>query len=151
MIEYINEYISEKLANIITVGKYFSFIANESTIKEKDNSRSVCCVNDNKIIKDFIDFHEISDLTGCEIVRTVFEKLATHKMLFYLISQDYDGAGVMSGEAIIREHSLAAAFVHCASHAQNLLISQSSYVAEIHDCWNDVTEIVNFHVSPHNE
>ena len=65
------------------------------------------------------------------------------------VEQYYDGASVMAGykggvQAFIREKVPSAIYVHCASHALNLLLNHGSDVIEIQNVFKIVSDAINF-------
>lgn len=157
IIACIDEHISNVISERISKSKFFSVIADETTDNNRKEQLSVSVryLDEGKVREDFLGFVEIDDLSGKGIAEKIVNELMRHNIdLFYMIGQGYDGASAMSGgikgcQAIIREKYPAAVYIHCAAHCLNLVISKSSQVPAIRNCWNDINEIVNFfHFSP---
>jgi len=69
--------------------------------------------------------------------------------LGYLRGQGYDGAGAMSGKlqgcaARISEQHPQAIYVHCSSHALNLVIGDACSVSVIRNALGTINEVINF-------
>ena len=65
------------------------------------------------------------------------------------IRMAFDGACAMSRKfrgtlAIIRQDYPRAFYIHCYSHQLNLVISSSSEVTFIRNCWSTIQSIINF-------
>ena len=65
------------------------------------------------------------------------------------VRQGYDGASVMAGykggvQAFIREKTPSAIYVHCASHALNLVLSHGWDGIEIRNMFKIVSDTINF-------
>ena len=65
------------------------------------------------------------------------------------LEQGYDGASVMAGykggvQAFIRKKAPSAIYVHCASHARNLVLNHGSDVIDIRNTFKIVSDAINF-------
>ena len=110
---------------------FFSVHADETTDSGRKEQLSICVryVHDEILHEEFLDFIEVTDLTGHGLGNTIMTELTKRGLdLHNLVGQGYDGASAMSGrlngaQATICGLHPQAHYVHCASHVLNLSLS----------------------------
>ena len=152
IINFIGEFISKKLVTQVNKSQFFSIICDETSDNSHKEQLTVCLryVVDNRLHEDFLQFSEICDVTGEGIAEQIIEQSVKAGVnMNGFIGMAFDGASAMSGkfrgaQAIIRQDYPRALYVHCYSHRLNLVISCSSEVTFIRNCWSTIQSIINF-------
>lgn len=148
IINCIGAEIQETLVCQINRSKFFTVLADETTDNGKKEQMTLCIryMFEKSLREDFIQFSEISDVTGHGIATKIIQELQELGIdLSGLVGMGFDGASAMSGhmsgaQATIRQQYPAALYVHCAAHCLNLVISKSSEIAAIRNCWGSIVK-----------
>ena len=137
LIESCGNAIRQKISDNVHKAKYFTVLTDETTDVSRVEQLTIVLryVSDRSgtsvVVKDFVGFQPVEDLTGEGIANKILNFVRNLGLdMTYMVGQGYDGASSMSGkfagtQAIIRQQFPNAIYVHCASHALNLVISKS--------------------------
>lgn len=160
LIDVCGQLISETVSKRINRAKAFSVLADETTDicgieqlcvcvryvdAERPEANSV-----SQLREDFLGFIPVHDLSGEALAETILKGLRHWGIdVQYVRGQGYDGASNMSGKmkgvhAVISRDYPLAPYVHCASHALNLVLSGSCTVPSIRNCLGVVSEVAKF-------
>ncbi|KAK2702838.1 hypothetical protein QYM36_018569 [Artemia franciscana] len=137
---------------------FFAILTDETTdiSRQEQTTLGLRFVNSEmlQIREEFIKFAVVEDLHGesfGEFILSRIEKLGLDMKLCR--GQGYDGAPNMSGhlsgaQAFISSKYSLAKYVHCIAHSLNLVLTDSSKIAEYKHCMMVIRETVNlFHFS----
>lgn len=144
-----HECIRSKLVSEISSSKFFSLICDEaSSHRQEFLSLIIRFVDEtNTIREEFVGFHPVLKCTGQILAEQIIERLYSLGIdIEKCRGQGYDGAAAMSSDrcgvqAVIRERAPAAAYVHCASHCLNLVITHSCKERAISTMMDKVSKV----------
>ena len=153
MIEVIGKhFIQKKIVEEILEAKYYSILGDEATSHNEEKlSIVIRFVDANKDIREeFLEFKDLERTTGAAVSETL---LSTLRFLNIPIEdcrgQGYDGAASMSSQRVgvqanILTHAPNAAYVHCASHCLNLVVSHACSLQPIRNMIDKITQVCLF-------
>ena len=156
LIESCGNVIRQKISDNVHKAKYFTVLADETTDVSRVEQLTIILryvshrSGTSVVVEDFVGFQPVADLTGEGIANKILNFVRNLGLdMTYMVGQGYDGASSMSGkfngtQAIIRQQFPNAIYVHCASHALNLVISKSCQVQAIRNCQGVISEVANF-------
>jgi len=104
----------------------------------------------NCIREEYIGFVPVVQRDALSVANVIVSECIKYGLdMDKLLGQSYDGCSVMASSqngvrARIREKYPKAAFVHCASHRLNLVVSDLNDVSDIRDAVGVMKKIVNF-------
>jgi hypothetical protein len=132
--------------------EFFSILADETTDAsgKEQLSISVRYLQDYKLHEDFLQFVEVTDLTGKGLANTLLSTVRNLGFdLTYLRGQGYDGCSTMSGkycgvQAEIQKSYPRALYFHCSSHILNLALNHSCEVPSIRNAHSQLREVCVF-------
>ena len=153
LIELCGQEILQKIIQEIHAVTFFSVIADETS--DSSHVEQLCLylryVSEDCVVKQqFISFGSIKNCTAQGISNEILARLANLELpIENCVGQGYDGASVMAGykggvQAFIREKAPSAIYVHCASHALNLVLNHGSDVIKIRNMFKIVSDTINF-------
>jgi len=158
IIDCCNTIILRKLVTEINKAKCFAVLADETADISCIEEYSICARYYNEdtetICEHFLQFVPVVSVTGKSLATTLLISLEKFGLdLKYLRGQGYDGAPVNTGEkegvqAYVRQKYPTAIFVHCVAHSLNLVLSKSSTVRDINNCFGLVEKIYAFFETP---
>jgi len=140
----------------VVKAKYFAVLCDETTDSSHQEQLCLClrfvhCKNDKHVIREeFVEFQSAVDLTGEGLAGKILAILRGHNLnVQHMVGQGYDGAASMAGcfsgvQKKIREFAPMATYVHCASHALNLVLNTGSSVSDIRNMFGTVREVTMF-------
>ena len=153
MIEVIGKhFIQKKIVEEILEAKYYSILGDAATSHNEEKlSIVIRFVDANKDIREeFLEFKYLERTTGAAVSETL---LSTRRSLNIPIEdchgQGYDGAASMSSQRVgvqanILTHAPNAAYVHCASHCLNLVVSHACSLQPIRNMIDKITQVCLF-------
>ena len=156
LIELCAGQIRDKILERCKEAKWFALLADEtadiSCTEQVSLSLRYVDKSDGKfkVREDFLWFAATRDTTGRTLADLIIKQLADWGLsLEDLVAQGYDGAGNMSGkdrgvQALIRELSPTAAYVHCKNHCLNLVIVHATKIPDVRNMLNTLEELVHF-------
>lgn len=148
--------ILSTLVNKINESECFSILADETTDISGIEQFSLCARYTEKIKnkfvlrEDFLKFVPIDNTSGLALARTLQKEfLEMGVNLKYLKGQGYDGAAAMSGQlkgcaALLRKTFPEAIYVHCSSHALNLVLCHSCSIPAIRNSLATLKDTISF-------
>lgn len=133
LIASIRKVVSDEVMERISKSPFIAIQADETTDVASHSQLSliVRIVNEGVSSEHFLGFFDVSsDRTAEAVSRIIIEQLSVVGCKEKVVGQTYDGAAVMSSELRgvqrkVRDVFPHATFVHCCSHALNLVLSQS--------------------------
>ena len=143
----------QKIIQEIHAVTFFFVIADETSDSSHVEQLCLCLqyVSEDCVVKQiFISFGSTENCTAQGISNEILARLANLGLpIKNCMGQDYDGASVMAGykggvQVFIREKDPSAIYVHCASHALNLVLNHGSDVIEIRNMFKIVSDTINF-------
>lgn len=145
-----HEIIRAPIIAQIRRARFFSILCDEASSGHTEYLSIVIRYVDegNCVNEQFVKFHPVGKCTGQLLGEQIVEQLASLGLAIENCrGQGYDGAAAMSSDrcgvqAVIREKSHAAAYVHCASHCLNLVIVHACQDPDIRNV-NDKISAVN--------
>ena len=102
------------------------------------------------IREEFLEFQSAEDLSGAGLSKYILALMRKLRLDSQnLVGQGYDGAAAMSGafngvQAHVSKAAPQAVYVHCGSHALNLVLNSACDVPEIRDMFTTVSTIIVF-------
>ena len=152
LISSIGHVIGQAVVKRVRSARFFSVLADETTDSGRKEQLSLCLryVADGKLCEDFLDFTEVTDLTGHGLGNSIMQEMRSHGLdLTHLVSQGYDGASAMSGalngaQAVVQVAYPQAIYVHCANHVQNLSLSSGSSEQAVRNAMGVISSAANF-------
>lgn len=156
VISIVNDLVQQKIASKVNNAQCFSVLVDETSDISRIEQVSITLryVEGETLREDFLQFFPTTIATGQALANIILEKLKELNIdIEFLYGQGYDGASVMSGEfkgvqAIIKEHSPKALYVHCSAHALNLAISDSCNIPDIRNTVGVISKVYNFFNTP---
>ena len=145
--------ISDRIVEDVVKAKYFSVLCDETTDSSHQEQLCLClrfvdCVDDRHTIREeFMQFQSAVDLTGEGLATKILSTLRAHNLdVQHMVGQGYDGAASMAGcfssvQKKVTEVAPMATYVHCASHALNLVLNTGSSVSDIRNMFGTVWEV----------
>ena len=126
-------FIQKKIVEEILKAKYYSILGDEATSHNEEKlSIVIRFVDANKDIREeFLEFKDLERTTGAAVSETLLSTLCSLNIpIEDCRGQGYDGAASMSSQRVgvqanILTHAPNAAYVHCASHCLNLVVSHA--------------------------
>lgn len=137
IIDICSEQIKDNILRSCRSCPFFALMADEATDKATKEQLSLCVRfvdGTGAVREEFLGFVECSSIKGNELCTKILSFLQEANLdLLKLRAQCYDGASNMSGkyrgvQALIRERSPHANYVHCKSHCLNLALVHSSNI-----------------------
>ena len=153
MIEVIGKhFIQKKIVEEILEAKYYSILGDEATSHNKEKlSIVIRFVDANKDIREeFLEFKDFKRTTGAAVSETLLSTLRSLNIpIEDCRGQGYDGAASMSSQRVgvqanILTHAPNAAYVHCASHCLNLVVSHACSLQPIRNMIDKITQVCLF-------
>ena len=145
-------FIQKKIVEEILEAKYYSILGDEATShNEKKLSIVIRFVDANKDIREeFLEFKDLERTTGAAVSETLLSTLRSLNIpIEDCRGQGYDGAASMSSQRVgvlanILTHAPNAAYVHCASHCLNLVVSHACSLQPIRNMIDKITQVCLF-------
>lgn len=143
LINAISSVLNEFIRDEINKAEFVSILLDETSDVSNKSQLSKCfryVDHEGNVKERFLGFSDVSaDKTSEALFQLVDQTISEYKISNKIIGQTYDGAPVMSGgvgglQTKIREKYPEALFVHCYSHALNLVLQQS--VRNVKECSN---------------
>lgn len=153
MIEVIGKhFIQKKIVEEILEAKYYSILGDEATSHNEEKlSIVIRFVDANKDIREeFLEFKDLERTTGAAVSETLLSTLRSLNIpIEDCRGQGYDGAASMSSQRVgvqanILTHAPNAAYVHCASHCLNLVVSHACSLQPIRNMIDKITQVCLF-------
>ncbi|KAM7430177.1 hypothetical protein ABFA07_019069 [Porites harrisoni] len=153
MIEVIGKhFIQKKIVEEILEAKYYSILGDEATSHNEEKLSIVIRFLDaNKDIREeFLEFKDLERTTGAAVSETLLSTLRSLNIpIEDCRGQGYDGAASMSSQRVgvqanILTHAPNAAYVHCASHCLNLVVSHACSLQPIRNMIDKITQVCLF-------
>ena len=153
MIEVIGKhFIQKKIVEEILEAKYYSILGDEATSHNEEKlSIVIRFVDANKDIREeFLEFKDLQRTTGAAVSETFLSTLRSLNIpIEDCRGQGYDGAASMSSQRVgvqanILTHAPNAAYVHCASHCLNLVVSHACSLQPIRNMIDKITQVCLF-------
>ena len=153
MIEVIGKhFIQKKIVEEILEAKYYSILGDEATSHNEEKlSIVIRFVDANKDIREeFLEFKDLERTTGGAVSETLLSTLRSLNIpIEDCRGQGYDGAASMSSQRVgvqanILTHAPNAAYVHCASHCLNLVVSHACSLQPIRNMIDKITQVCLF-------
>ena len=153
MIEVIGKhFIQKKTVEEILEAKYYSILGDEATSHNEEKlSIVIRFVDANKDIREeFLEFKDLERTTGAAVSETLLSTLRSLNIpIEDCRGQGYDGAASMSSQRVIVQaniltHAPNAAYVHCASHCLNLVVSHACSLQPIRNLIDKITQVFLF-------
>ena len=156
LIQLCGDTICDHIVQDVVKAKYFAVLCDETTDSGHQEQLCLCLrfvdyVNAKHTIREeFIQFQSALDLTGEGLATKILSILRAHNLdVQYMVGQGYDGAASMAGcfngvQTKVREVAPMATYVHCASHALNLVLNTGSSVSDIRNMFGTVREVTKF-------
>ena len=153
MIEVIGKhFIQKKIVEEILEAKYYSIFGDEATSHNEEKlSIVIRFVDANKDIREeFLEFKDLERTTGTAVSETLLSTLRSLNIpIEDCRGQGYDGAASMSSQRVgvqanILTHAPNAAYVHCASHCLNLVVSHACSLQPIRNMIDKITQVCLF-------
>lgn len=145
------ECIRANIVEDIQKARFFSILCDESSSTRTEYMSLVIryvSLKDNSIREEFLGFHPVTKCTGQILGTHILDRIASLGLdISCCRGQGYDGAAAMSSDrcgvqAAVKEAEPKAAYLHCASHCLNLVISHSCKLPTIRNV-NDKISAVN--------
>ena len=153
MIEVIGKhFIQKKIVEEIVEAKYYSILGDKATSHNEEKlSIVIRFVDANKDIREeFLEFKDLERTTGAAVSETLLSTLRSLNIpIEDCRGQGYDGAASMSSQRVgvqanILTHAPNAAYVHCASHCLNLVVSHACSLQPIRNMIDKITQVCPF-------
>ena len=153
MIEVIGKhFIQKKIVEEILEAKYYSILGDEATSHNEEKlSIVIRFVDANKDIREeFLEFKDLERTTGAAVSETLLSTLRSLNIpIEDCRGQGYDDAASMSSQRVgvqanILTHAPNAAYVHCASHCLNLVVSHACSLQPIRNMIDKITQVCLF-------
>ncbi|XP_065569223.1 52 kDa repressor of the inhibitor of the protein kinase-like [Artemia franciscana] len=154
LIDICGQLITEKIVDQDKSANCYTILADETTDISRQEQMALglqfVYSETLQIREEFIEFAVVEDLTGeslGQFILSRIEKLGLDMKLCR--GQGYDGAPNMNGhlsgaQAFISSKYPLGKYVHCIAHSLNLVLTDSSKIAEIKHCTMVIREAVNF-------
>lgn len=142
--------LKEQLLSDCRKCPFFAIMADEATDKSTKEQLSMCVrfVDENcNVREEFLGFVECTSIKGAALCENILAFLQEADLdVLKIRAQCYDGASNMSGkfrglQALVRERSPHANYVHCKSHCLNLALVHSSNIPCVRTMMSTVQDI----------
>lgn len=145
-------FIQKKTVEEILEANYYSILGDEATSHNEEKlSIVIRFVDANKDIREeFLEFKDLERTTGAAVSETLLSTLRSLNIpIEDCRGQGYDGAASMSSQRVgvqanILTHAPNAAYVHCASHCLNLVVSHACSLQPIRNMIDKITQVCLF-------
>ena len=149
LIACIGQHILQKICDEVRSAELFSIMADETTdiARTEQFTLVIRYVHKSQIKEQFMGFSKVEDMTGLGVAEEIKKRLSELQLpIDSLVGQCYDGAIAMAGirngvQAKIRETHPMAVYVHCAAHALNLTICNTTKVAEVKNAFGIIGRV----------
>ena len=143
LIEICGEIVAENILSNIRRAEYYSILCDKTTDSSHHEQLCLCmrfvheAGEKHSIREEFLQFKRAEDLMGAGLASQIISLLESTKLsLVKLVGKGYDGASSMSGvlngvQACVGTYAPLADYVHCSSHALNLVLNKASLVPEV--------------------